>query len=77
MLCRAHGLSRGEAEVASMIADGLLAREISEGRNVGIHTVRTQIKAAMNKMGVRRQTELAIQIRRLLNAAGLDGEEVA
>jgi DNA-binding CsgD family transcriptional regulator len=52
------GLTESEFKVADLIAAGLTSREIAEGRQVSLHTVRGQIKAALNKTGLRRQVEL-------------------
>ncbi len=53
-----HGLSHREADVAADIAAGRTLAEISAARGVSIETVRSQLKAAMAKLGVSRQVEL-------------------
>lgn len=52
-------MSRSEAEIMIALSDGLNPQEIAGRRGTSIHTVRNQIKAAMAKTGVRRQTDLA------------------
>ena len=58
-LIRAYGLTQSEAEVAEMFAHGLTLAEVAEARDVSIHTARHQLKAGMQKAGVRRQVEFA------------------
>lgn len=57
-----HGLTATEVEVAFAIADGSTLSELSEQRNVSIHTVRNQLKSALSKTGTRRQSELVAMI---------------
>jgi DNA-binding CsgD family transcriptional regulator len=52
------GLTRAEAEVALALADGLTPAEVAEARAASLHTVKNQIKAALSKCGLRRQSEL-------------------
>jgi DNA-binding CsgD family transcriptional regulator/PAS domain-containing protein len=51
-------LSRGEADLAVMLADGLSPTEIAEERGVAIGTVRVQIKQIAAKLGCSRQSEI-------------------
>ena len=44
--------------------------DYAETRGVSIHTVRNQIKYAMIKMGVHRQTDMAVMVSRLLASDG-------
>ncbi|MCI5075337.1 LuxR C-terminal-related transcriptional regulator [Oricola sp.] len=53
-----HDLTESEMAIASGIADGLTLTELADLRSVSIHTVRNQLKAAMQKTGARRQAEL-------------------
>jgi DNA-binding CsgD family transcriptional regulator len=53
-----YGLTRAEARVAVEISRGRTIAEIAEEQGVGDCTVRSQIKCAFAKMGVRRQPEL-------------------
>ncbi|MGR3756131.1 MAG: LuxR C-terminal-related transcriptional regulator [Tranquillimonas sp.] len=54
----ASGLTAAEIDVALALARGLDAQAIADQRGVSLHTVRNQIKAAMTKCGVSRQTQL-------------------
>nr|WP_286189843.1 LuxR C-terminal-related transcriptional regulator [Labrenzia sp. R4_2] len=54
-----------EADTALYLAEGMTAAEIAESREVSIHTVRNQIKAALSKCGCRRQADLVIAVDRL------------
>lgn len=61
----AFGLTEAEADVAVRISLGETPTEIAEARQSAIGTVRMQLKAAMGKLGVRRQAELAGKLARL------------
>jgi DNA-binding CsgD family transcriptional regulator len=54
-----------EADVATMIADGLEVTEIAVRRNVAASTVRAQMKSIFRKMDINRQVELARILARL------------
>ncbi len=64
-LCAAHRLTSAEAQVAILLADGRIPSEIAAERQVSVHTVRNQIKAALSKCGVRRQADLVREVERL------------
>ena len=51
-------LTKGEAQVALGMAAGKTADEIAEERGVSVGTVRTQLKALLQKTGTDRQAEL-------------------
>lgn len=53
-----HGLSRAEARLASLLADGISLEEAALVLHVSIQTVRTQLKSIFSKTGVTRQAEL-------------------
>ena len=55
-----HGLTPAESEVVLQLASGRSPREIADLRQASVHTVRNQIKAALAKTGLRRQSELAV-----------------
>jgi len=61
----ALGLSQAEAETALLLADGMTPSEIAGHRDVSIHTVRNQIKAALSKGGFRRQADLVKSVEQL------------
>jgi DNA-binding CsgD family transcriptional regulator len=52
------GLTKGEAQVALGIASGKAADEIAHERAVSVGTVRTQLKALLQKTETDRQAEL-------------------
>lgn len=52
------GLTQAEAAVVLALAEGRTPTEIAEARGASPHTVRNQIKAALAKCGVRRQSDL-------------------
>jgi DNA-binding CsgD family transcriptional regulator len=58
------GLSPMETGVVRALSSGLSAREIAERRDVSIHTIRNQIKSAMAKCGVSRQSQLVALVLR-------------
>jgi DNA-binding CsgD family transcriptional regulator len=53
-----HGITRAEARLASMLADGISLEEAAEALLVSIQTVRSQLKSVFAKTGVTRQAEL-------------------
>jgi len=62
---KAYGLTEAEADVAVRISLGETPTEIAEARQSALGTVRMQLKAAMSKLGVRRQAELVGKLARL------------
>jgi DNA-binding CsgD family transcriptional regulator len=60
-------LSTAEAEVAVLVGLGLSPTEIARRRQVGIETVRAQLKSVFRKLGVGRQSEL-VRLLALINA---------
>ena len=56
-------ISASEAEIVLKIFQGLSTRDISNQREVSIHTVRNQLKSAMSKMNVRKQVDLVNLVR--------------
>lgn len=57
-LIEAHGLTSSEAGVVAHLIKGQSLEDISESRNLSIHTIRTHIKNVYAKTGTRRQSEL-------------------
>jgi DNA-binding CsgD family transcriptional regulator len=51
-------LTSAEADVAARIVRGESRRTIAEARGVSIHTVDTQIRALLDKLGVHSASEL-------------------
>lgn len=70
LLARLFGLTRAEARVAASIALGADSRDLAERKGVSVQTVRTQLKSAMQKMGVRRQVQMAMRV--IMSAAARD-----
>ena len=58
LLSSLFGLSPVEAEVACAVAEGLTVRRISEKRGVSIATIRSQLQSILQKMQLRRQSDL-------------------
>jgi len=54
----AFGLTRAESEVCLLLSNGLQPTEIAAKRKVSIHTIRTQIKSAIDKTGAKNVTDL-------------------
>ncbi|MGI9507780.1 MAG: helix-turn-helix transcriptional regulator [Geminicoccaceae bacterium] len=63
-LRRRFRLSKAEARVATLLADGLAPRMIADRLNVSIHTVRSQLQAIFSKTDTSRQAELTSLILR-------------
>jgi DNA-binding CsgD family transcriptional regulator len=57
-LTETYGLTKSEAQVAISMANGLNPNEIAKMNNVEISTIRSQLKAIYNKIGVKTQAEL-------------------
>ena len=61
------GLTCAEARVSLKLADGQSVKAIAEAHSVSPVTVRNQVKSAMSKAGVHRQTELALKVLRAIS----------
>lgn len=59
LLARLFGLMPAESRVGAWIAQGGDPARLAESSDVSVHTVRTQLKSVMAKLGVKRQAELA------------------
>lgn len=57
-LAAMHGLTRAEAKLASLVADGVDPEQAAETLLVSLGTVRSQLKSIFAKTGVTRQAEL-------------------
>lgn len=53
MLANTHGLTSAERRVLKSLIDNCTAREIAQSHGVTVSTVRTQIQAVRDKLGVR------------------------
>ena len=58
MIRRVHGLSVREAEIVWALSRGDRHREIADALEISIDTMRTYLRRAVDKTGVRRQSEL-------------------
>jgi DNA-binding CsgD family transcriptional regulator len=57
-LRRLYGLTAAESRLVAGLAEGKTLSQIATERNVGLSTLRTQLKAAFGKTGVNRQLDL-------------------
>jgi DNA-binding CsgD family transcriptional regulator len=64
LLCEAFGLTRAEADVAVLVAQGKSLAAIAEQRRISPITARNQIKAIFAKTGTHRQGELVALLSR-------------
>lgn len=62
LLVKRFGMTMAEAKVANAIAEGLSPREIAQRDALSVHTIRTQLKAAMAKTQSNRQVQLAAKV---------------
>ncbi|MGV7212201.1 helix-turn-helix transcriptional regulator [Bradyrhizobium sp. UFLA05-112] len=60
------GLTMGEARVASLVGAGLSPREAAERLGIAEETARTILKRVFSKVGVSRQSELAVLLTRFI-----------
>lgn len=67
LLADTLGLTPAEAQVAMALAAGQSREVIAEARTVSQETIRAQIKSLYQKTGCRRETELALLVRALLD----------
>lgn len=67
LVAAAFGLTPAEAQVALALADGQSREMIAAARNVSHETVRAQMKSLYQKTGCRRETELALLVKSLLD----------
>lgn len=61
---RARGLTRREAEVATLAATGATNAEIASELYISVNTVKTHLGRALAKLGLRSRTELALRLSR-------------
>ena len=57
-----YGLTRTEARIASLLANGRSIREIGDELELAYETVRSVVKSVFAKTGVRRQGELVARV---------------
>jgi DNA-binding CsgD family transcriptional regulator len=56
------GLTRQEARLALLLAEGSELREAAESLGIGYETARSHLRSALAKAGVRRQGQLVAQV---------------
>ena len=59
---KALGLTTAEQDLVALMLQGLRLKEIASRRKVTLHTVRSQVAAAMGKLGVHRQSDLIREV---------------
>lgn len=72
-LANMFGLTPTEAKVAARMADGLTAEQIGQTHGTTVHTVRTQMREVITKLGAKRATDVVRLLRQgeaLWSAAG-------
>jgi DNA-binding NarL/FixJ family response regulator len=66
------GLSKREAEVLGLLADGLTNKEVAAALHLSVRTVDTHVSSIYRKVGARHRTEAVAFA--LANGIGGDGE---
>jgi DNA-binding CsgD family transcriptional regulator len=61
------GLALAEARVATLIGAGLSPQQAAEKLGISVGNVRTTLKKVFTKVGVSRQSELAVLLTKLTN----------
>lgn len=64
------GLTPAETRLAARLKDGLTLREAADELSVSVNTVRNQLRAIFDKMGLNRQSELVRALTQLSTLAG-------
>jgi DNA-binding CsgD family transcriptional regulator/PAS domain-containing protein len=75
LLRNLYGLTRAEAEITQLIADGLSLEEAAERRTVTLNTARSQLKRVFSKTGAKRQADLVRIV--IGGVASMRGERLA
>lgn len=75
VLSSAYRLTEAEIRVVLDLETGLSLREMSDTRQISIHTVRNQLKSAMFKLDVHRQTEVLRLISSLRQSVNINLSE--
>lgn len=73
MLAAMYDLTPAEARVASALCAGDAPSDIADRHNLSIHTVRSQVKAVLEKTSCTRQAELVGKLAGLPPIAGDPG----
>lgn len=64
------GLTAAETRLAARLKDGLTLKEAADELSVSVNTVRNQLRAIFDKMGLNRQSELVRALTQLSSLAG-------
>lgn len=64
------GLTAAEARLAARLKEGLTLKEAADELSVSVNTVRNQLRAVFDKMGLNRQSELVRALTQLSSLAG-------
>ena len=64
------GLTPAETRLAARLKDGLTLKEAADELSVSVNTVRNQLRAVFDKMGLNRQSELVRALTQLSSLAG-------
>jgi DNA-binding CsgD family transcriptional regulator len=62
LLATMYGLTPAETRIARLLCEGLSINEIAESSLVSVHTVRSQVKALLEKTDCNRQAELVARL---------------
>lgn len=69
-LRESFGLTPAETRLAAKLKDGLTLRETADALGVSVNTVRNQLRAVFDKMGLNRQSDLVRALTQLGSLAG-------
>jgi len=69
------GLTPAETRVAARLKDGLTLKEAADDLAISVNTVRNQLRAVFDKMGLNRQSELVRALTQLGSLSGAFGHE--
>ncbi len=70
-VARNFGLTPAELRLAERLRDGQTLKEAADGLDISINTVRNQLRAVFDKMGLKRQSDLVRALTELGQIAGL------
>lgn len=65
----ASPLTRRESEIAMLVAEGLLNKQIADRLQLSVYTVGTHLQRMFVKLGVHNRTALAHRVRQMIGAA--------
>lgn len=70
MLRQSFGLTEAESRLARTLAEGLTLQQAADELGVSVHTVRNQLRAVFDKIGVQRQSDLVRAVHEYGRMAG-------